>query len=227
MSECEEITNDAGRFRVALVPDSDGENPRENHTFGTLVVTFPQHVTPAEGEHARRIIDAIDGREHRFAVLARWLRIFHGATVVLPIYNAGHLSSPLLSPGSGAAEEDADPGNFIGLVYATHDDTDATWLQEEVRDYNAWASGEMMAWIVERLDVDYDGCDGLCTYGCGAGPWKTMESVWGYYSEDHARSEAVEALTTIAAQAQTDHVDALHAQALAESEIRELAASEQ
>lgn len=28
--------------------------------------------------------------------------------------------------------------------------------------------------IIELLADDYDGCDGLCTYGCGVDPWELV-----------------------------------------------------
>lgn len=37
-------------------------------------------------------------------------------------------------------------------------------------------------WSVESLPQNYDGCDGMCSYGCGADPWELRRSglAWDY-----------------------------------------------
>lgn len=30
-------------------------------------------------------------------------------------------------------------------------------------------------WAIERLRIDYPGCDGHCTYGCGVDPWEFVD----------------------------------------------------
>lgn len=37
-------------------------------------------------------------------------------------------------------------------------------------------------WSVESLPTNYEGCDGMCTYGCGADPWYLLKSglAWDY-----------------------------------------------
>lgn len=44
-------------------------------------------------------------------------------------------------------------------------------------------------WTISSLPVDYPGCDGLCTYGCGSDPWTLLD--YGHAdTEEEATAEA-------------------------------------
>lgn len=237
IEEGKTITNDAGTFRVLVLadPEGTGGNPREEYDghAGTIVVkSYPRHITPQEdvpGLHHNTVLAAIE--DTRFRVVARWLRLVHGASVVLPLYNAGNLDAPRLAPGTGAEDEDADPGNYIGVVFDTRDgwerlgitldspdaharsmatvtrDDVIDTLRTEVLQYNAWAHGEMTSWRIDRTDKPGD--DEV---------WEVMESAGGFYTAQEAREDGTRELENIAAYSLIEHIDNLHAQALIENE---------
>lgn len=240
IEEGKEITTDAGTFRALVVADPEGFNPRTNydHHAGTIVADFRGYTLPQEdrpGLHHNTVLAAIE--DHPFRVVARWLRLFHGASVVLPLYNAGGNGGPRLSPGSGAEDEDASPGNYIGVTFdsadrwaelgLTYDSPEAREkrlptitrddvvesLRAEVLQYNTWAHGEMLGWRVDRTANAGD--DEV---------WETVESAGGYFTVEDARADGTEELETIAAEAQAAHVNELHAVALAEHKAWQRAA---
>lgn len=224
IDEGAEIANDAGTFRVLVLSDPYGLNPREQYDFhaGTMVAQARGYDLPQEtgpGLYPGTVLAAIE--DHSFRVVARWLRMFHGASVVLPLYDAGS-RDVVLAPGSGAEGEDANAGNYLGVIYdsaqrwadlgvtaITREDVVKT-LREEVRQYSTWSTGEMTAYRIDRTDNPGD--DEV---------WQVWEGPYGgYYSVEEAR-EAAE-LSAVAANAQADHVTALHDEALAENEAREV-----
>lgn len=216
------ITNDAGTFRLVVVADPEGTgNPREEYDpIGVLVAHYHGYALPQEGDQPSTITDKLRETDVGFRVVSRWLRMVHGASVVLPIFSGGG-NELRLSPGT--VDDNAD-GAAIGVIYDTpetrrHMPEDATpeqiaqWLRAEVDQYTVWACGEMTAWEVQRLVGD-DGNDEA---------WEPVESVSGYYSTEEAREAGMPELERVAEEALAAHIEDLHAQALIENARAQLA----
>lgn len=220
-----EIATDAGTYRAVVLADPDyPANPRVDSDvhLGVIVASYPGHNLPNED------IDYARFGEHRFRVVARWLRMFHGATVVLPIYSGG--GGPELRLLVGLRGDEANAGDYIGIIYDTAETRAKGWgeetpardvveraLRAEVAQYDAWANGEMTMWAVQHSAAEESNED-------DSADWETIDDCGGYYSIEEARGEGVRALEAIAAEAQRAEVDRLHGEALAENERRDAAA---
>jgi hypothetical protein len=213
------ITNDAGAFRLQVVADPEGTgNPREEYDghLGVMVADYYRHILPQEGEFRMQILAGLEDERRGFRLVSRWLRVFRGATVVLPIFSSGGNELRL---SAGTVDDNAD-GAAIGVIYDTPEtrkelnegvtpEQVAEWLRAEVDQYTVWACGEMTAWEVQRLAGD-DGDDEAWEPG--------VESCGGYYSTEEAREAGLPELERIAAEALAAHIEDLHAQALVENE---------
>lgn len=148
----------AARHREYNLPQEDDTNPHQPHKGAWL----------AEQLDDRRTGGGPDGRS--FRAVSRWLRTFHGATVVLPLYVTGGDDRLV----AGGLDDDGDA--CCGLIYDTPatraryygddpegDDpaTIAAMLTREVEQYTAWAQGEMTSWVVESYELPSDDLDAL------------------------------------------------------------------
>lgn len=170
----------AAHHRGYHLPAEDDTNPRQGSTGAYLAAALDM----------RRCYGGGEGRS--FRAMRRWLRMFHGASVVLPVYATGNddrlQAGDLADDGEGAC----------GLIYDTpdtrrrgwgDDSSPATWvtvdnLRAEVEQYATWAAGEMTAWAVERCDLAHDEDPAEVDDDSG---WTTVESCGGYYSVAEAR----------------------------------------
>lgn len=218
------IANDAGTFRAVVLGDPGMSqamaSPREESDthLGVMVAAYPFYSLPHEdgpvtGAHVK---EAVSG--HDFRVVRRWLRMFHGARVVLPIYSSGGSDLRLVA-GDGAEGEDATAGNYIGVIYDTPKTREGEnvseaetirWLRLEVAAYDAWANGEMTGYQVQRLTGEDEEADEA---------WELVDEdaaeSGGYFSVEEAREQAVVVLGEVAGAA-------LHTQALAENAMYDL-----
>lgn len=170
----EAVADDGKRFRALLEVDVDCENPRDNASLMGMIVHVRDrhHIVPQEGELAQTIAEACD--EHDFPVVARWLKIFHGAAVVLPLaYRA-------LSAGD--RNDTNTIGNYWGVIWTKEEaglfdaDTLADQLIGECDEYGQWAEGECFGVVIEISDDDES--------------WEHRDSVWGLIGDDYAREQA-------------------------------------
>lgn len=199
----ESTVNAAGEWRVRYATDPYGINPREDFDqLGVMVAQARGYALPAEGEHGSWIGSHLrDARRgyahctdvHDFRVISRYLRLFCGATVVLPLYDGGGNDVRLVA---GTAD-DEDDHSAVGLIYDTpatrkailgeetvEPESIAAILAGEVRAYAAWAAGEMVVWVIEQRDGD---------------EWEPIESCGGYYSVEDARESAQAEVQAVAA----------------------------
>lgn len=203
----EETADDGTPFRAILRADSEAHaaNPRENdaHVGVMFCLRDNRYIVPEEGDLKWDLEDAIQDR--KFQVTARWLRVFHGATVVLPL---GHRGISVGTPG-----DDDDPGNYFGVIYDTPETRKVTGcaaediraaLEGEVDEYRAWAEGEVFGAIVQCANVDEDG-DVDWDHPAAD---DNVDSVWGLIGRDRAETEARRMLDETVRQYETDNCPA-------------------
>lgn len=175
--------------RVYLEQDDDCENPREwGDYFAGRMVTAPnsRYIWPAEdgdtvsGAHVQMVVD-----DHDFRVVARWLRMFYGATVVLPLYSTGNEGRP----AAGDASDTPNAGDYIGVTFDQPSTRSATGIElddipaalaTEVDEFSAWAVGECFGYVIERATE--------------SGEWEQTGSLWGLVGTDYAQAQARHAL---------------------------------
>lgn len=179
------------RLRVRNEGDNPGDSPRDDESnLGTLVLKHGRYDLPFEGDLAGRIDEAL--QNYGFRTVERWLRVCHGATVVLPVRGYDHGQFRL-----EAAERPSYPFNDVwdsglaGLIYDTPQGREecgtpaeliAEVLAAEVKVYDQWANGEVYGYVVEQHE------------GNGGDDWEIVDSCGGYYDEDDATSEGEAAL---------------------------------
>lgn len=210
----DETTADDGTpFRVVIEYDQDSYdlNPRENDCpAGRIVamsddsrISVPQEDgdDPYSRANATSIIDAI--QDHSFPVVSRWLRIFHGATVVLPLYEGTDGLS------AGRPDDTAEADEYRGVTFDTpitrknagpmvREDMEVA-LAIDVDIWATWGRGEVFGWIVQRGEIDAE---------TGETVWdedSNEESVWGYIGEEDARLMGQAGLADFMSQYDTDH----------------------
>jgi hypothetical protein len=197
----ETTAQDGTRFRVILVPDQDAANPRDDCAPAGVMhmLDQPRHYVPQESDIpglASKIED------HDFKIIARWLKIVHGASVVLPLYWTGYDV-----PSAGTADETPRAGDYVGVTFdtpeaiqrgwLTHPGTDvmAAALAADVEVYRQWAEGEVYGYIVERGDdgKEVDSCFGFIgTEWAEEAAREALESAVAAYDDEKAQ-EAAEA----------------------------------
>lgn len=190
---------DHGVYRVRIVLDAAGLDPRGECDLGVIVTARQRdHDWPREDGDtvsAATVECAID--EHEYRVVARWLRLFHGATVVLPLYRGTD------GPSIGGTEDTPRRGDYIGVMFdqpstrecrGTPPDLMVTGLTDELAGYASWAAGEVYGWIVERSSDD------------GA-TWEHVESLWGHIGRNWAEASAREGLDDVIEASNTEHQD--------------------
>lgn len=191
----ETTATDGTPFRVILEPDQDAENPRESYDTHAGVIhvrTQPRYNVPRETD----VLHDLYLVEHDFRVVARWLRIFHGATVVLPLYSNWNGGFNITA---GDVTDAPAAGDYIGVTFDTPATRKASGLEpsyraemaaslaSDVQHYASWADGDVWGYTVQTAWVD-DG-DGEIT-GWDA----TDDSCWGFIGQDWAEQAAEEAL---------------------------------
>jgi hypothetical protein len=195
---------DGVTYRVYLVQDQDCESPRESGDSNAGVIATRTNRNcdwPAEDGDtvtADELRDAIE--DHSFRVVARWLRIFHGASVVLPLYSTGQEGRPT----AGSKDETPAAGNYVGVTFDQPSTRRATGveladmdiaLSVDVDEFSTWAVGEVYGYVIER--VKHDESDPLGVDISDHAGWEHVDSCWGFIGYEYARSAAIGALSGI------------------------------
>lgn len=187
----EEVETPYGIYRVHVETDQDSYdlNPRQYDQLGIIVARHRDYAWPVEDSDSvtgNTILYALD--DYNFRTVARWLRVCHGATVVLPLWNGSQGLSV------GEATEDIEPHNTVGLIYDSPEtremtgaplDSIADQLAGEAEEYAAWGRGDVFGYVVERKDNGDEDAD----------DWTTVDSCWGFIGDNYAEQEALRALT--------------------------------
>jgi len=160
--------------------------------------------------------------EHAFDVIARWLRIFHDATVVLPLHASNDWVGTALTVIDHGRPVRA--GTYAGIAFDTPKTRaelgeNATTAQVEgsirieLEQYTLWSTGEVYGFIVERVDEDGNVLDNL-------------DSCWGHIGNEWAAEAGIEALAWVIEDEGEKSAAALAEIASDEAEIADLAACE-
>lgn len=166
---------------VVVHHEDDPESPREWGSLGVMACHHRNYILGDPGHPLTDdVIDALKRAPARS--VARWLRVFHGATVVLPLYLLDH-SGISMSAGAPSA---FDPGgwdtSFVGLIFDDPDKREEfgiapenveAALHGEVETYSAYLEG-----MVYRYTAY--GEDGEEIASCG-----------GYYEEEDALADGL------------------------------------
>ena len=179
-------------FRAILEVDEDATNPREWDNGGVIdVINQSRYNVPQEGDSAVRY----NVEDHDFRVVARWLRMFHGATVVLPLYGGSGYGGEF-NISAGNVDDTPEHGNYIGVTYDTPETRKVTgitdWesmagaLAAEVQEYSRWAAGDAYGYVIQ-VNTAGDPFDDDAWEG-------NEDSVWGFIGTEYAEQEAKRAL---------------------------------
>ena len=199
----ETTATDGTPFRVILEPDIDRTdlNPRDDYSNAGVIHVLDQRRYDVPQESDVPGIDAAI-EEHDFRAVARWLRIFHGATAVLPLYSS--YSGNEWNIAAGDLDDAPEAGDYIGVTYdtaQTRKDTGfvspvqmAAAMAADVQTYRSWAEGDVWGHIVQRADLDADG---------EITGWDAADdmgsSCWGFIGQQWAEEAAQEALDSVVA----------------------------
>lgn len=154
-----------GEYRVIVQHCDREDSPRDfGGNLGVLVLHHKDYVLPREGSLASIIRDRL--HEGNVRAVLRWLRIFHGATVALPVIGYDHGDDFKIE--TVETWRNADRRRLIGVIYDTPDtranqsnvDTSAVdWtgiayagLVAEVKQFDRWTNNDMRMWAVEQYD---------------------------------------------------------------------------
>lgn len=187
-----DVLETAGRYRVRLVvqQDSESANPRTEQDCNLANVITPKgqryiDVDKDGGPLAEGWKRIEDGYVDAVPVFTRWARIFHGATVVEHRPHDGAWSLWYVMPGKLA--ETTWPAEKV--------------IESEIKEYRAWAEGEVYGHIVEKNvtriardaeDRDDPELDDETT------EWEHVDSCWGYIGREYAEEAAREAFAPYA-----------------------------
>lgn len=190
---------DGVTYRVYLEQDPDAESPRETDTnVGVIVARSSQYTWPVEDGDSiggARVADAVN--DHDFHVVARWLRVFHRANVVLPLYSTGYESRPVAGQGG----ETPEVGDYIGVTFdqpstrritGVIPDHMSIALDTDVDEYSTWAVGECYGYVIER--AEHDDSDPLGLDISDHADWEHVDSCWGMIGDEYAREAGMRAL---------------------------------
>lgn len=199
MSETIDTRDISGvEHRVRLVQDEDCTSPRDfDCNIGKIVALSTRYDWPMEDGDtvsADRIASAT--QEYSFRAVSRWLRMFHGATMVLPLYIGGD-DRPI------AGTEFERARSYIGVTFdqpKTREITGVTQesiargLKEDIEEYGRWATGDAYGWVVERR-APHPHPECKATHH--ADDWQHVDSCWGFIGYEYAESEARSALADL------------------------------
>lgn len=196
-----------GCYRLQVVADesNDGHaDPRDGINVGVMMANGHRRYTLGDEPHLKHcsveVRDAYNLAERAMSEarnlvqLMRYLRIFVGATVVLPL---GLIDHSGISMYVGAGAHVMDPGGWdsglVGVIFdipATLAETGCPperveeALRAEVKAYDQYLTGDVWGYVVERVDT--------CSHGDVHAD--TVDSCWGFLGDEGAIEEGRRAL---------------------------------
>ena len=187
MTEYRDMVAESDNLRAFITPDDNrDDSPRDWENLGTMACDHGRYVLGDKTDLAREVTAAM--HEHTGEVVARWLRIYHGATVVLPLalYDHGGIS---MSVGYGGGWD----SGLVGLIFDTperreawgpHETSVEDILRGEVATYDQHLTGDVWGYVVERRET-WTNATGDTMH-----TWEQVDSCWGFYGSDDAKGEA-------------------------------------
>ena len=190
-------------YRLHLEQDIDAESPRENDCNIATLITFDARYNSPDGKlcadrYHRTVHSPFPGEyAHREGVDVRRMRKY--AALFMPeILTVTGLDHRGLDGTLAITEGD----HAIGVAFVTREDwveamgeDDGIWpctpleaIEAEVKDYNNWATGEYVGFVVEQARPfvkTYVG--GPSSLGID---WVETDSVWGFDDPEYALDEA-------------------------------------
>lgn len=184
-------------YTVVIDSDEEGSNPREWDNLGTMLCWHRDYNLGDTGEPVDLIRRTLENHERPLSsvVVQRYLRIFYGATVVLPLALLDH-SGITMRVGTSYAE---DPGGWdtsrVGYIFDTTEGHAMAGvlpefieevLRGEVASYATYIEGGQVGYTV----LDQRG--------------NVVESCWGFESVEEAKAQAEADVPTVADTSMTD-----------------------
>lgn len=171
-------------YTITIDSDDDAQDPRGDDNATVMLCWHPRYNLGDEHGEAAKIKAAIDehfaDRRMNVDVIFRWLRAFHGATTIQPLYLLDHSGLSMSTSPSLA-----DPGGWdtsaVGFVFDTEHTRSVTGVEPEnvpaaiageVKSYSTYLEGGYVGWTV----LDHRG--------------EVIESCWGYDDLDCAKADA-------------------------------------
>lgn len=200
--ESETIQHGNETYRVRVVHDDMAgmhESPRDWCSVGTMVTYHRRHNLPCEGDLTSEIDQGL--QDYSFRTVERWLRVFHGATVVLPIWGYDHGQLALKAGSRTYPFSDSWDSGLAGLIYDTPEGRETTGcpadkieeaLTQEVSLYDQWARGEVYGYIIERQTELPDIDDNGIGRADDDGVWQELDeggACWDFYGVETAMYE--------------------------------------
>lgn len=179
-----EILETSGLYRLCLEIMEDGYsfNPRTNQDCNLANVITPTQrdyfPVDEDGGPLQYGWDHFSLRADSEKLFIRWARVFYGVTVVEHRPHDGPWSLWYVMPDK-AAESTWEPEKII---------------ESEIKEYEAWARGEVYAYVIERK-VTWVPKEGQDTKGLPAEltTWEHEDSCGGYIGRKFAEEAAREA----------------------------------
>lgn len=177
-------------WTIVIDTDDDPMSPRDADNATVMVCWHRDYTLGDDTDEAKAIKAAIDGHDFTTSkpntAIQRWLRIFHGATVVRPLYLLDH--SGITIRTSKFAE---DPGGWdtsaVGFVFDTE-------LRREVCGTEAESADEIIDVEVKAYATYLEG--GYVGYTVLNARGDVVDSCWGIDDLDFAKREAEAAVPT-------------------------------
>lgn len=185
-------------YRVRIVADDSGEKPYDegsvpilSREFGSYRGQFEAVNTQGE-EYAATVTDAWNRFNRDDDVLARWLRIFHGAYSVL--WDSSQYNAYLAFDTAAWRESVGLTDEF--LESATGDNSKIA--EGSLNEIMAWADGEVYGYVLERrfktVTRYIDPVSGVDVREVEASDvWEEIDSCYGFYGWDSVKEAAEEA----------------------------------
>jgi hypothetical protein len=185
-----EILEKAGEYRVRLEVQQDQQdsNPRRDRDCNLAnVITLAGQRYIDVDENGGPLQDGWNhfaDRDHGIDLFTRWAKMAHGATVVEENPHDGARSLWYVMP-----EKIAEAGTPVSPEQI---------IAEEVKEYQAWASGEVYGYVIEKA-VGWSRLDSKVDIRV---TWEEEESCWGFIGREYAEASAREAFAPYAKEAQ-------------------------
>lgn len=210
--DAEIVSGEFGTFRIFLENDPEAESPRGNDgCVARLVMDHKRYDLPQEDDRsvsAQRVLEALN--ERSVWTVARWLRVFHGATCVMGVRGYDHSGLSMTAVEIGARPpypfDDQWDSGWLGLAFDTAQTREVTGvepdvmesaIEEEVELFDRWGRGEFVGFVIEERTSDCGDCDDDAE--CESCTWEQRDSLWGIddpkYALDTARELAEGAAT--------------------------------